>query len=83
MNQWAYIEYFPSANLHSGSRISCIRFDIATDTGTDTATDTLLINITNKNKEGNPESFKNERRKNRNEKNRLNASLDKDYSEPL
>lgn len=83
LNQWGYIEYFPSANLYSGSHISCISFDIAVDTGSDTASDTLLINITNKNKEGNQDNLKNERGKNRNEKNRLNASLDKDYSEPL
>ncbi|MDM8161859.1 hypothetical protein QUH73_18730 [Labilibaculum sp. K2S] len=81
LNQWSYIEYFPSANLHSGSHISCIRFDITTDTGSDTASDTLLINITNK--EGYSDNLKKERGKNGNRKNRLNASLDKDYSEPL
>ncbi len=83
LHAWGYIEYFPSANLHIGSTISCIRFDITSNTGSDTTSDTLLINITNKNKEGNANHLKKGIGKNRNEKNRLNANLDKDYSEPL
>ncbi len=83
LNQWDYIDYFPAANLHSGSSISCIRFDIPRNTATDTACDTLLINTTNKNKEGLSEIFKSEKRKSSKGKNRLNAKLDKDYSEPL
>ena len=83
LDQWGYVDYFPSANLHSSSMISCIRFDIAGDTGADTASDTLLINLTNKTKQGVSEIFKKERRKNTKGKNRLNAQIDKDYSEPL
>ena len=40
LSQWGYIQYTPSSNIHSGSRVSCIRFDIATDTANNTGTDT-------------------------------------------
>ena len=29
---WGYIIYFPSSNLHSGSKVACIRFDSTSDT---------------------------------------------------
>jgi len=47
LSQWGYIQYIPSSNIHSGSRVSCIRFDNATDTGIEnntaanTGTDTV------------------------------------------
>lgn len=81
LDKWGYIEYSPAANLHSGSTISCIRFDISRNTSRDTASDTLLINITNIKKESKQEESQNE--KGKSIKNRLNASTDKDYSEPL
>ena len=40
LSQWGYIQYIPSSNMHSSSRVSCIRFDTATDTARNTATDT-------------------------------------------
>jgi len=54
---WGYIAYFPSSNLHSGSKVACIRFDstsdtagdigikndIAASTATNTAVDTGII----------------------------------------
>jgi len=40
LSQWGYIQYIPSSNIHSGSRVSCIRFDNASDTRTDSGTDT-------------------------------------------
>jgi len=46
MSEWGYIRYIPSSNLHSGSRVSCIRFDTASDTGTDTARNTGIENDT-------------------------------------
>ena len=50
LSQWGYIQYIPSSNIHAGSRVSCIRFDtasdIASDTGTDTGTSSDLINDT-------------------------------------
>ena len=33
---WGYINYIASSNIHSGSRVCCIRFDTARSTGTDT-----------------------------------------------
>jgi len=48
--QWGYIAYIPSSNLHSGSRVTCIRFDTAgntaSDTGGNTASDTGIENDT-------------------------------------
>ena len=46
LSEWGYIRYIPSSNLHSGSRVSCIRFDTACDTGTDTARNTGIENDT-------------------------------------
>ena len=46
LSEWGYIKYIPSSNIHSGSRVSCIRFDTASDTArntgieSDTASDT-------------------------------------------
>jgi hypothetical protein len=37
---WGYVTYLPSSNLHSGSKVSCIRFDSTSDTSASTATDT-------------------------------------------
>jgi hypothetical protein len=37
---WGYITYLPSSNLHSGSKVSCTRFDIRSDTAGRTASDT-------------------------------------------
>lgn len=89
LDKWGYIEYSPSANMHSGSMISCIRFDISRETSTDTASntssdtasDTLLINITNNKKGSKQKTFS--KRNLKTSKNRLHASTDKDYSEPL
>jgi len=36
LSEWGYIQYIPSSNIHTGSRVSCIRFDTASSTGTDT-----------------------------------------------
>ena len=44
LSQWGYIQYIPSSNIHSGSRVSCIRFDTASDTGTDTTRNTGIEN---------------------------------------
>ena len=38
--EWSYITYLPSSNLHSGSKVSCIRFDTGSDTAGRTASDT-------------------------------------------
>ena len=32
LSEWGYIRYNPSSNIHAGSRVSCIRFDTASDT---------------------------------------------------
>lgn len=40
LSEWGYIRYIPSSNLHSGSRVSCIRFDTTSDTAANTETDT-------------------------------------------
>lgn len=40
LSQWGYIQYIPSSNIHAGSRVSCIRFDTASDTANNTGTDT-------------------------------------------
>ena len=37
---WGYINYIASSNIHSGSRVCCIRFDTANDTASSTGTDT-------------------------------------------
>jgi hypothetical protein len=46
LSEWGYIRYIPSSNLHSGSRVSCIRFDTASDTAGNTGTDTGIENDT-------------------------------------
>jgi len=33
---WGYITYLPSSNLHSGSKVTCTRFDMGSDTAGDT-----------------------------------------------
>ena len=40
LSDWGYISYTASSNIHSGSRVSCIRFDTATDIARNTGTDT-------------------------------------------
>ena len=40
LSDWGYIMYTASSNLHLGSRVSCIRFDTATDIARNTGTDT-------------------------------------------
>jgi hypothetical protein len=37
---WCYITYLPSSNLHSGSKVTCLRFDIGSDTAGSTTGDT-------------------------------------------
>jgi len=39
---WGYITYQPSSNLHSGSKVTCTRFDIGNDTAGNTACDTSI-----------------------------------------
>ena len=46
LSLWGYIQYIPSSNIHSGSRVSCIRFDTASDTASSTGTDTGIENDT-------------------------------------
>ncbi|MDD2307431.1 MAG: hypothetical protein PHP53_22195 [Prolixibacteraceae bacterium] len=46
LSLWGYIQYIPSSNIHSGSRVSCIRFDTASDTANSTGTDTGIENDT-------------------------------------
>jgi len=41
LSQWGYIQYIPSSNIHSGSRVSCIRFDTASDTTGNTGADSV------------------------------------------
>ncbi len=51
LSQWGYIQYIPASNIHAGRRVSCIRFDTASDIASSTATDTPFINSLNKNKQ--------------------------------
>jgi hypothetical protein len=81
LHEWGYIEYSPSANMHSGSMVSCIRFDITRNPTGDTATDTLLINTTNNKNRSKQVASSNENLKT--SKDRLHAKTNKDYSEPL
>lgn len=46
LTDWGYITYLPSSNLHSGSKVTCTRFDTATDTAGNTAGDTSIENDT-------------------------------------
>jgi hypothetical protein len=60
---WGYVIYLPSSNLHSGSKVSCIRFDSTSDTAgntgcdtgikSDTATDTATNTAVNTGTSGN------------------------------
>ncbi len=43
---WGYVIYLSSSNLHSGSKVSCIRFDSASDTAGNTAGDTGIKSVT-------------------------------------
>lgn len=93
LTDWGYIEYTSSSNRYSVSKVSCVRFDTASDTATDTtnntttdtASSTLLINNINhtKGKQKSPDFFENERRKKVNGINPYHVVNDKDYSEPL
>lgn len=40
LKAWGYISYNSSGNLHTGWKVSCIRFDTGTATGTATGSDT-------------------------------------------
>jgi hypothetical protein len=46
LTDWGYIAYLPSSNLHSGSKVSCIRFDSTSDTAGNTTGDTGIKNYT-------------------------------------
>ncbi len=92
LNDWGYIEYSPSSNRYSVSKVSCVRFDITTDTATDivsntatdTASSTLLLNYSNNiNSKHAPDFFDNGREKKVNGKSQYHVNNDKDYSEPL
>ncbi len=48
LEEWGYIRYRPASNLYSGSKVSCIRFDTATDIATDTSSDTGIKSDTPK-----------------------------------
>ena len=98
LTDWGYIEYSSSSNRFSVSKVSCVRFDTASDTINDTATDTtnntttdtasstLLINNINhtNSKQKPPDFFENERRKKKGKvSNPYHVENDKDYAEPL
>jgi hypothetical protein len=40
LDQWGYIRYVPSANCHSASEVTGIRFDTGNNTGNDTGNHT-------------------------------------------
>lgn len=44
--EWEYIDYAPSSNIHSGSKVTCIRFDTGGDIAGNTAGDTGIKNDT-------------------------------------
>lgn len=98
LHQWGYIEYFPSFNPNTGSKITCISFEKGSEKagskadkkgsskGGDNAADKASFkntNITNGNKLGVPKNFKNGKEKNTGRSNPLHVETDKDYSEPL
>lgn len=92
LHQWGYIEYTASGNLHTGWKVSCIRFDTGSGTGAETGTGTgdgtvykesNSTNITKGNKQTHTKIFKNGREKNKRYSNPLHVNTDKDYSEPL
>lgn len=96
LDGWGYIRYHPSANRHSGSEVSCLRFDTGSNTandtgndtgnntGNDTGNDTLLkrINCT-KGKQGSYQIFQNGEKRRTNGFGHYHVNNDKDYSEPL
>jgi hypothetical protein len=92
LNDWRYIKYSPSSNRFSVSKVSCVRFDITTDTtnsittntATVTANSTLLLNYSNNiNSKRTSDFFENGRGKIINGKSQHHVNNDKDYSEPL
>nr|WP_320154036.1 hypothetical protein [uncultured Draconibacterium sp.] len=94
LHQWSYIEYFPSFNPNTGSKVSCISFEKGSDKGNgkagdkggDNAADKGLYkntNITNGNKQAHSKNYKNGREKKSRNSNPLHVETDKDYSEPL
>ena len=92
LRAWGYISYNSSGNLHTGWKVSCIRFDTGTATGSDTGSNTGSAtvykntnntNITNSNKQGPLQNFKNGKEKHTGKSNPLHVETDKDYSEPL
>ena len=40
LQEWGYIQYVPTSNMHIGSHVTCISFDIGSDTSCDTGSDT-------------------------------------------
>lgn len=98
LHRWGYIEYFPSFNPNTGSKVTCISFDKGSDKagskgdgkgngkGGDNATGKSFYkntNITNGNKQAYNQYLKNGREKEKRNNNPLHAETDKDYSEPL
>ena len=98
LHLWGYIQYFPSFNPNTGSKVSCISFEKGSDKAGDkgngkggdkgggNAADKGLFkntNITNGNKQSHSISFKNGREKKPGKSNPLHVETDKDYSEPL
>lgn len=81
LHEWGYIKYSPAANMHSGSMVSCIRFDIARNSAGSTVSDTHLINTTNNNKGS--KQVASSKGNLKIPKDRLHAKTNKDYSEPL
>ncbi len=53
---WGYIIYLPSSNLHSGSKVACLRFDIGSDTAGSAAGDTGIKSDTTTDTSGNTAS---------------------------
>ena len=88
LDRWKYIRYFPAANRHCGSEVSCIRFDTGNrtdnDTASDTGDDTLLKRINDKTGNKSPDQFfENGRKRKINGIGSYHVTTDKDYSEPL
>ncbi len=89
LHQWGYIEYFPSFNPNTGSKVTCISFDKGSDKAGSKAdnkgSDKALYkntNITNGIKQVYSQNLKNGREKIK-RNNPLHVETDKDYSEPL
>ncbi len=90
LHQWGYIEYFPSFNPNTGSKVTCISFDKGSDKAgskaDDNAADKALYkntNFTNGIKQAHYQNLKNGREKEKRNNNPLHVENDKDYSEPL